>query len=158
MPHRIKKPTPHPHTPTPKPAPSAPVAPWAHADRFGFFHAAVRGSVDAPKGASELADAILPQTLSTSPQCRDNSIATFFRQKCRNSNIATGARITNAPLMHAYQAEEDVITQYPKGVAIDQIERSLPSAPNRRTLQRWLNALMAERRIRREGHGRAVKY
>lgn len=66
--------------------------------------------------------------------------------------------MANAPLMHAYQALEDVITQYPKGVAIDQIERSLPSAPNRRTLQRWLNELMAQRRIRREGHGRAVKY
>lgn len=66
--------------------------------------------------------------------------------------------MANAPLMHAYQAEEDVITRYPKGVAIDQIERSLPSAPNWRALQRWLNALMAQRRIRREGHGRAVKY
>ncbi|MBP8148640.1 MAG: hypothetical protein KAY21_02870 [Limnohabitans sp.] len=118
----------------------------------------MRGAGDALQGASELADAILPQTLSTSPQCRDNSIATFFRHKCRNSNIATGARIANAPLMNAYQAEEDVITQYPKGVAIDQIERSLPSAPNRRALQRWLNALMAQHRIRRECHGRAVKY
>lgn len=66
--------------------------------------------------------------------------------------------MTNAPLMHTYQALEDVIAQYPEGVAIDQIERSLPSAPHRRTLQRWLNGLMAQRRIRSEGKARAVKY
>jgi Fic family protein len=66
--------------------------------------------------------------------------------------------MANAPLMQAYQSVEDVIAQYPEGVAIDQIERSLPSAPNRRTLQRWLNALMAQHRVRREGQARAVKY
>ena len=87
---------------------------------FGFFHTAVNGLGDALQGASELADAILPQTLSTSPQCRDNGIATLFRYKCRNLNIATGAQMANAPLMHEYQAVEDVITQYPEGVAIDQ--------------------------------------
>jgi hypothetical protein len=66
--------------------------------------------------------------------------------------------LVNALLMQAHQAVEDVITQYPEGVAIDQIERSLPSAPNRRTLQRWLHVLMAQHQIRREGHVRAVKY
>ncbi|WP_090142315.1 hypothetical protein [Limnohabitans sp. DM1] len=53
--------------------------------------------------------------------------------------------------MQSHQAEEDAITQYPD-------EQSLPSALNRRTLQRWLNALMAQHRIRREGHARAVNY
>jgi hypothetical protein len=64
----------------------------------------------------------------------------------------------NAFLMQAFQSVEDVIAQYPEGVAIDQIEQSLPSAPHRRTLQRWLHQMMAQRRVRREGRARAVKY
>lgn len=37
--------------------------------------------------------------------------------------------MANAPLMQAYQAVEDVITQYPEGVAIDQIERACRLRP-----------------------------
>jgi hypothetical protein len=94
---------------------------------------------------------------------RNNNVAIKVWQHFVGINVtippfATRAHLANAILMQGHQAVEDVITQYPEVVAIDHIETSLPSAPNRRTLQRWLNALMTLHRIRRKGHARAVKY
>lgn len=58
----------------------------------------------------------------------------------------------------AYEAVLEAIARIPDGARIEQIEESLPAPPNRRTLQRWLNSLIAQERVRREGQGRAVKY
>lgn len=58
----------------------------------------------------------------------------------------------------AFEAVLGAITHFPGGARIEQIEESLPVPPNRRTLQRWLNSLIAQERVRREGQGRAVKY
>lgn len=58
----------------------------------------------------------------------------------------------------AQEAVLDVIARFPDGASTEQIEASLTTPPNRRTLQRWLNALIAQARVRREGQGRAVKY
>lgn len=38
------------------------------------------------------------------------------------------------------------------------IESQLPVAPTRRTLQRWLTDLVGQRRLRKEGQGRATRY
>lgn len=58
----------------------------------------------------------------------------------------------------AYGAVVEVIDRFPGGVAIEQIEANLAEPPNRRTLQRWLNDLIKQGRVHREGKGRAVKY
>lgn len=60
--------------------------------------------------------------------------------------------------LHAYEAVLDVIARFPGGAGIEQIEVNLATPPNRRTLQRWLNDLIAQERVQREGQGRAVKY
>lgn len=59
------------------------------------------------------------------------------------------------------QAQEsvlDVIARFPDGASTEQIEENLTAPPNRRTLQRWLNELIAQERVHRVGQGRAVKY
>ena len=48
--------------------------------------------------------------------------------------------------------------QYPQGAGIETLEASLASSANRRTLQRWLAALVEDGRIIREGRARAVRY
>lgn len=58
----------------------------------------------------------------------------------------------------AYEAVLEAIARFPDGARIEQIEENLAAPPNRRTLQRWLNDLIAQERVRREGQGRAVKY
>ncbi len=57
-----------------------------------------------------------------------------------------------------HQALLDVIARFPNGAAMEQIEAILETPPNRRTLQRWLNQLIAQEQVYREGQGRSVKY
>lgn len=57
-----------------------------------------------------------------------------------------------------YEAVLTAIASFPDGASIEQIEEHLSAPPNRRTLQRWLNNLIDQERVRREGQGRAVKY
>ena len=57
-----------------------------------------------------------------------------------------------------YELVLAAIARLPDGAGIEQIEELLPAPPNRRTLQRWLNNLIDQERVRREGQGRAVKY
>lgn len=59
---------------------------------------------------------------------------------------------------HAQEAVLDVIARFPDGASTEQIEQNLTAPPNRRTLQRWLNALIAQECVHRVGQGRAVKY
>ena len=58
----------------------------------------------------------------------------------------------------AQEAVLDVIARFPDGASTEQIEANLTVPPNRRTLQRWLNELITQARVHREGQGRAVKY
>jgi len=58
----------------------------------------------------------------------------------------------------AYGAVLEALAGFPEGAAIEQIEQNLATPPNRRTLQRWLNELIAQQSVHREGRGRAVKY
>lgn len=58
----------------------------------------------------------------------------------------------------AYEAVIDIIAQLRDGVSAEQIEAHLSAPPHRRTLQRWLNDLMAHGRVYRQGQGRAAKY
>lgn len=57
-----------------------------------------------------------------------------------------------------YESVLTAIARFPDGASIEQIEANLSAPPNRRTLQRWLNNLIDQERVRREGQGRAVKY
>lgn len=52
----------------------------------------------------------------------------------------------------------EAIARFPDGASTEQIAATLDAPPNRRTLQRWLNDLIAQARVHREGRGRAVKY
>lgn len=56
------------------------------------------------------------------------------------------------------QAVLDVLARFPDGAGIERIEASLADPPHRRTLQRWLNELIAQDRASREGRGRAARY
>lgn len=58
----------------------------------------------------------------------------------------------------AQQAVLEVLARFPDGASAEQIEGRLTAPPNRRTLQRWLNDLMAQSRVHRQGQGRAAKY
>lgn len=66
--------------------------------------------------------------------------------------------MANPASMQTYQALLDVIARFPSGVGMGQIEANLAAPPNRRTLQRWLNELIAKEQVYREGLGRALKY
>lgn len=44
------------------------------------------------------------------------------------------------------------------GVGIEAIEQALPSAPNRRTLQRWLAEWIAQGKLSKSGQGKATRY
>ena len=59
---------------------------------------------------------------------------------------------------HTYDAVLEAIARFPSAASIEQIEERLAAPPNRRTLQRWLNGLMSQGRVSREGQGRAIKY
>jgi hypothetical protein len=57
---------------------------------------------------------------------------------------------------------EQVISEYPEGIGISALEKALalhlPKALNRRTLQRRLERLLAEKRIVTEGESIALVY
>lgn len=59
---------------------------------------------------------------------------------------------------HAYEAVIAAIARFSSAASIEQIEESLAAPPHRRTLQRWLNDLIVQERVLREGQGRATKY
>lgn len=59
---------------------------------------------------------------------------------------------------HEYEAVLAAVGQFPDGAGIDLIEAQLVAAPTRRTLQRWLNVLISQGRLRKEGQGRATRY
>ena len=50
------------------------------------------------------------------------------------------------------------VAQAAAGAAIEQIEAQLPEPPTRRTLQRWLNVLVGQGRLRKEGQARSTRY
>jgi len=52
----------------------------------------------------------------------------------------------------------DLITQYPDGIGMDSLARALGAEMPRRTLQRRLASLVAQKRIISKGDGRALKY
>lgn len=52
----------------------------------------------------------------------------------------------------------EALARFPEGAAIEQIEENLKAPPTRRTLQRWLNELIEQQRVQREGRGRATRY
>lgn len=56
------------------------------------------------------------------------------------------------------EAVLQALSQHPQGVGIERLEASLASSTNRRTLQRWLGALVDDGRLIREGRARAVRY
>lgn len=58
----------------------------------------------------------------------------------------------------AQQAVLEAIARFADGASTEQIQESLAAPPHRRTLQRWLNDLMAQARVYRQGQGRSVKY
>ncbi len=58
----------------------------------------------------------------------------------------------------AQQTVLGILVRFPDGISAEQIEAHLTAPPNRRTLQRWLNDLMAQARVHRQGQGRAAKY
>jgi Fic family protein len=57
-----------------------------------------------------------------------------------------------------YESVLDALGQFPAGAGIEQIEAKLQAPPTRRTLQRWLNDLIAQGRLHKEGQGRATRY
>ena len=57
-----------------------------------------------------------------------------------------------------YDTLLEVVGQFPAGAGLDQIEARLVAAPTRRTLQRWVNNLLAQGRLHKEGRGRATRY
>lgn len=50
------------------------------------------------------------------------------------------------------------VAQAAGGAGIEQIEAHLPTPPTRRTLQRWLNVLVEQGRLRKEGQARSTRY
>ncbi len=63
------------------------------------------------------------------------------------------------PVPHqSFEALLQALSQYPQGAGIETLEATLALPANRRTLQRWLTALVEDGRIIREGRARAVRY
>ncbi len=59
---------------------------------------------------------------------------------------------------HAYESVLKAVAQDAVGADIEQIEAQLPAPPTRRTLQRWLNVLVGQGRLRKEGQARSTRY
>ena len=57
-----------------------------------------------------------------------------------------------------HEAVLKAVAQSAAGANIEQIEAQLPQPPTRRTLQRWLNALVGQGRLRKEGQARSTRY
>jgi fido (protein-threonine AMPylation protein) len=72
--------------------------------------------------------------------------------------FATGTTMAKPIPTQEHQALLDAVAQYPQGAGIDQIEAKLTTPPARRTVQRWLNELIAQNKLRKEGNGRATRY
>ena len=61
-------------------------------------------------------------------------------------------------LSSTHNAVLKAVAQSAAGANIEQIEAQLPQPPTRRTLQRWLNALVGQGRLRKEGQARSTRY
>ena len=61
-------------------------------------------------------------------------------------------------LSSTHEAVLKAVAQSAAGANIEQIEAQLPQPPTRRTLQRWLNALVGQGRLRQEGQARSTRY
>jgi len=71
---------------------------------------------------------------------------------------ATGSSVLRPITTQALEAVLAALAHYPEGARIEQIEQRLAAASSRRSLQRWLKALIAQGQVRRAGQGRAVVY
>lgn len=61
-------------------------------------------------------------------------------------------------LSSTHEAVLKAVAQAAAGANIEQIEAQLPQPPTRRTLQRWLNVLVGQGRLRKEGQARSTRY
>ena len=61
-------------------------------------------------------------------------------------------------LSSTHEAVLKAVAQSAAGANIEQTEAHLPHPPTRRTLQRWLNALVGQGRLRKEGQARSTRY
>ena len=61
-------------------------------------------------------------------------------------------------LSSTHEAVLKAVAQAAAGANIEQSEAQLPQPPTRRTLQRWLNALAGQGRLRKEGQARSTRY
>ena len=61
-------------------------------------------------------------------------------------------------LSSTHEAVLKAVAQSAAGANIEQIEAQLPEPPTRRTLQRWLNVLVGQGRLRKEGQARSTRY
>lgn len=61
-------------------------------------------------------------------------------------------------LSSTHNAVLKAVAQAAAGANIEQIEAQLPQPPTRRTLQRWLNVLVGQGRLRKEGQARSTRY
>lgn len=59
---------------------------------------------------------------------------------------------------HAYDSVVDAVAQVAAGADIESVEAHLTAPPARRTLQRWLNDLVDQGRLRKEGKARSTRY
>jgi hypothetical protein len=66
--------------------------------------------------------------------------------------------MTKSVSSDAYESVLKAVAQYVAGASIEQIEAQLPAPPMRRTLQRWLNVLVGQGRLRKEGQARSTRY
>ena len=60
-------------------------------------------------------------------------------------------------LSSTHEAVLKAVAQSAAGANIEQIEAQLPQPPTRRTLQRWLNVLVGQGRLRKEGQARSTR-
>ena len=61
-------------------------------------------------------------------------------------------------LSSTHEAVLKAVAQSAAGANIEQIEAQLPQPPTRRTLRRWLNALVGQGRLHKEGQARSTRY
>ena len=61
-------------------------------------------------------------------------------------------------LSSTHEAVLKAVAQSAAGANIEQIEAQSAQPPTRRTLQRWLNALVGQGRLRKEGQARSTRY
>lgn len=59
---------------------------------------------------------------------------------------------------HAYDSVVDAVAQVAAGADVESVEAHLTAPPARRTLQRWLNDLVDQGRLRKEGKARSTRY